>query len=188
MINLTFSTGNPQKFAHAHEVCDSYGIKLTQNSLEIDEIQEEDAIKIVMDKANKAYEILLKPVVVSDDSWMIMGLNGFPGPYMKSVDKWFTAEDFIRLTESLEDRRVFLVGYLAYKDEKNTKVFHQKREGYLLNEIRGKEGPANQQVMSMLGDNGLSISEVYASEQSHSEREVAKIWHDFAKWYADFRK
>lgn len=186
MHKLIFSTGNSYKFTHAREVCEAYDVELIQNEQEIDEIQGEDGEKIVIDKVNKAYEILKKPVIVSDDNWEITGLNGFPGAYMKSMFHWFKAEDFIRLTKDLEDRRIFLVGYLAYKDDKITKIFRQKREGYLLTEPRGNNETSGGQIISMVGDNGLSINEVYDSGQPHNEREVTKIWHDFAKWYKDF--
>ena len=183
MKSLIFSTGNDSKFSTAHKVCDDYGIKLVQNELDIDEIQGEDPEKIVKDKVRKAYNQLKKPVVVSDDSWVIPGLNGFPGPYMKPMNHWFTVEDFLRLTLPLKDRRVFLIGYLAYKDGNHLKIFHQKREGFLLKEARGKQSYPNHKIFSMLGDNGLSISEVYDKGLDRSERDVAKIWHEFAEWF-----
>ena len=183
MKSLVFSTGNDFKFKTAIEVCKRYDIKLTQNTLDIDEIQSEDAEKIVSDKANKAFDILKKPLVVSDDSWEIAGLNGFPGPYMSSMNKWFTAEDFLRITKPLKDRRIFLVAYLAYKDKNQLKVFHQKSEGFLLKEIKGKQSYPNHKIFSMLGDNGLSISEVYDKDLTRADREVAAIWHEFATWF-----
>ena len=85
----------------------------------------------------------------------------------------------------MEDRRIFLVGYLAYKDENQTKLFYQKREGTLLNELRGKHEPASHKVISMMGDKGLSIAEVYDKGLARSERDVAKIWHDFAVWFKE---
>lgn len=185
MHSIIFSTGNWHKVAHASEVCEGYDIELVQNELEIDEIQSEDSSKIVVDKADKAYAVLNQPVVVSDDSWEIPGLNGFPGPYMKSMNHWLGVSDFINLTKNLKDRRIFLLQYLAYKDDKTTKVFYQKREGYLLTAPKGK-GHSSGQLISMQGDNGLSINEVYLSGQPHNDREVAVIWHEFAKWYKDY--
>lgn len=185
MSKVIFSTGNWHKAAHATEVCESYGIDLVQNKLEIDEIQSEDGEKIVIDKVNKAYEILQEPVVVSDDSWSITGLNGFPGPYMKSMNHWLSVEDFLRLTEHLENREIFLIGYLAYKDKNTTKVFVQKREAYLLRVPKG-EGHSSGNIISFKGDNDMSINEVYNSDVSHKDREVAKIWHEFSVWYKDY--
>ncbi|TAK94100.1 hypothetical protein EPO05_06725 [Patescibacteria group bacterium] len=187
MKQLVFSTGNDSKYQTAQAVCTEYAIKLEQNTLEIDEIQGEDPEKIVTDKVNKAYDLLKKPVIVSDDTWVIPGLNGFPGSYMKSMNHWFQPQDFINLTLSLTDRRIFLVGYLAYKDEKLTKLFYQKREGILLEEPRGKHEPASHKVISMVGDNGLSIAEVYDKGLARSERDVAKIWHEFAEWFRELK-
>jgi inosine/xanthosine triphosphate pyrophosphatase family protein len=185
--SVIFSTGNWHKAAHATEVCIGYDIDLIQKELEIDEIQSEDGEKIVIDKANKAFEILNQPVVVSDDSWSITGLNGFPGAYMKSMNHWLSVDDFLRLTENLENRQIFMIGYLAYKDKDITKVFRQKREAHLMKEAKGK-GHSSGSIISMKGDNGLSINEVYTSDISHKDREVAKVWHEFADWYRNYKK
>lgn len=184
MKQLIFSTGNETKFSNAQEICDLYKIQLDQNKLEIDEIQGEDPEKIVTDKVNKAYDLVKKPVIVSDDSWMIPGLNGFPGAYMKSINHWFQPQDIINLTKSLTDRRVFLVGYLAYMDADGVKVFSQKKEGYLLTEPRGETEPSSRKVISMLCDEGLSIAEVYDSGMDRKDRDVSGVWREFAEWFA----
>lgn len=183
MKQLVFSTGNSDKYTNAQDICDLYKIQLVQNTLEIDEIQGEDPEKIVTDKVNKAYDLVKKPVIVSDDSWEIPGLNGFPGAYMKSINHWFTPEDMINLTRSLTDRRIFTIGYLAYKDENGVKVFSQKKEGYLLTEPRGKTEPTSRKVISMLCDEGLSIAEVYDSGSDRRGRDVVDIWREFAEWF-----
>jgi non-canonical purine NTP pyrophosphatase (RdgB/HAM1 family) len=185
MNQLIFSTGNDSKYTTAKEVCNKHGIELTQSALEIDEIQGEDAEKIVIDKVNKAYELVKQPVIVSDDTWLITALNGFPGSYMKSMNHWFKPQDFINLTQSLSDRSIYLVGYLAYRDGEQIKLFYQKREGILLKEPKGQHEPASHKVISMVGDNGLSIAEVYDKGLARSERDVAKIWHEFAEWFKD---
>ena len=96
MNKIFFVTGNAEKMLIAQTVCSSSGINVEQVIIEIDEIQGEDPMIIVQDKARRAYEGLAKPIVVSDDSWDIPALNGFPGPYMKSMNKWFKSEDFLR--------------------------------------------------------------------------------------------
>jgi len=85
MERIYFVTENSDKFDTARRVLLSSGITLEQSSQDIDEIQSEHIEKIALDKARKAYNILQQPLFVSDDSWNIVGLRGFPGPYMKSV-------------------------------------------------------------------------------------------------------
>jgi inosine/xanthosine triphosphate pyrophosphatase family protein len=186
MLEVTCATGNTLKFGIGQNVCLKYGIELIQAVVDIDEIQGEDPEKIVMRKAQDAYAALQKPVVVSDDSWAIPGLRGFPGAHMKSVNYWFTPEDFIRLTKDLVDRRIFLQQYLAYCDGTTTTMFSHDIPGTLLTEARGQSGDPAFKVVSLDADNGLTIAEVYDAGKEHYPERFAKrkdAWHGFAEWY-----
>lgn len=181
---LVFSTGNDEKFAIAKQACDHFGIKITQENLGIDEIQEEDSRKVALDKAAKVYALAKKPVVISDDSWAFSGLRGFPGVYMHSINEWFTPKDFLNLTLSLKDRRVTLTQYLVYDDGQMQKVFTRQTEGTLLKEIRGTSKHPSHTVITLVGDNGLSIAEAYDQAQDKSTRNSAQIWRDFGTWFS----
>jgi XTP/dITP diphosphohydrolase len=183
MRELTFVTGNDEKFRIAQKVFAVRGINLTQQPIDIDEIQSEDAEKIVLDKVAKAYQALQRPVVVNDDSWAFPGLGGFPGPYMKSIVQWFTADDFLRLTSQLSDRRVILTQWIAYQDAYEQKTFEQVYTGTILKEIRGNYGLSFHKLISMPGDDGLSVAEAYDKGVEELDREVAKGWADFVGWY-----
>jgi inosine/xanthosine triphosphate pyrophosphatase family protein len=104
MKNLIFSTGNDEKFITAQHACEQYSIDLKQQEVDVTEIQEEDPKKVAVDKANKAFNSIGKPLVITDDSWAFAGLNGFPGVYMHSINTWFTPDDFLRLVLPLENR------------------------------------------------------------------------------------
>ena len=81
MKHIHFVTGNQNKFDTAQRILRESGTVLTQHELDIDEIQSEQAEEIALDKAQKAYYALQKPLFISADSWSIVGLRGFPGPY-----------------------------------------------------------------------------------------------------------
>jgi inosine/xanthosine triphosphate pyrophosphatase family protein len=183
MPQITFSTGNTQKFDIARAACAELGLDLVQNTYDIDEIQGEDPEVIIRDKAQKAFELVGGPVIVSDDSWNIPGLNGFPGAYMKSMDHWFRPEDFLNLTRPLTDRRIILIQMLAYQDAERYQVFRMEHVGELLPEIRGTHGKPLQKVVSMPGDNGLSIAEAYEQGTVHAERDTAAGWRELVAWY-----
>lgn len=187
-MKLLCATGNDAKFAMAHRTCEQYGISLEQVVTDSAEIQSEDPVTIVERKAQDAFALLKQPVLVSDDSWAIAGLKGFPGAYMKSVNYWFTPEDFIRLTKELVDRQVVLHQYLAYCDGKETVVFNQDATGQLLTEPRGKAEPSSAKVVAMDYDNGLSIAEIYDQGREDSDERIAgdhNVWQQFAVWYRD---
>jgi inosine/xanthosine triphosphate pyrophosphatase family protein len=184
MQQLLFSTGNHEKFEIAQATCQPLGLELQMRAMDIDEIQAEDSEVVIARKARDAFAATGQPVVVSDDSWNIPGLRGFPGPYMKSMDYWFTPQDFINLTRPLEDRRIILVQLLAYQDTDTQKIFRREYTGALLTEPRGTYGQPLKKVVTMPGDNGLSIAEVYDQEHRvHTDREVSAGWRDLATWY-----
>lgn len=169
--------------ANAKLVCEQNGLSIEQRMLDIPEVQSEDAEEILRDKLYKAYAIVKSPVIVSDDTWEIPALNGFPGPYMKSINHWLSPEDYLRLTRPLEDRTIYLVQHLGFTDGTNVKIFVTKTKGTLLKEARGTYGAANHKLVSLDGDNGLSIAEIYDKGLNQVKRYPAEIWHDFSAWF-----
>lgn len=135
----------------------------------------------------RAYEKLGKPVVVSDDSWDIRALKGFPGAYMKSINYWFTPQDFIRLMSGVKDRKIIIHQYLAYTDGKITKVFKNDIPGKIIDEARGKNQKSPNMTVTVLdSDNGKTIAEVFeqgveAVVERYKNRPDA--WHGFVEWY-----
>lgn len=187
MPELTFATGNALKFALASKTCTTYGIQLTQADLTIDEVQSEDPEYIALRKAEAAFAALGTPVVVTDDSWAIPALKGFPGPYMKSINSWFTPQDFLHLTQPLPDRSMYLTQVVAYIDADGHKVISQRTNGTILDEARGGGPEPWAQISSMEGDNGQSVAEIYLQPDArHHERQAARVWHEFAAWYAEY--
>lgn len=182
MKKLFFSTGNAQKLRMGQSVCERYNIELIQQKLVIDEIQSEDCEYVARRKAEAAYELLGQPVLVSDDAWNIYGLNGFPGTYAKSINTWFTADDYLRLTRDLDDRRASVIQILVYQDAQTQRVFSHETMGTILKEISDTPGQPNEQVISFDPEGKLSISDMLADGRSHSTEDTVRVWYDFAEW------
>lgn len=183
MKSLLFSTGNASKFLTASHACAKYGIELLQKELAVAEIQEENALKVALDKAAKVYALVHQPVIISDDSWSFAGLNGFPGVYMHSMNAWLTPEDFLRLTLPLTNREATLTQHVVYSDQAGPKVFTHHTKGSLLPEIRGQSQHSSHTVITLEGDNGLSIAEAYEQAADKSARQSTQIWQEFAEWF-----
>lgn len=188
MKTIYFATTNKEKLQIAQTICDEVGATVESVDLDIDEIQGEDSELIVRDKARRAYELFGKPVVVSDDSWDFKALKGFPGAYMKSMNYWFTPEDFLRLMDGIEERQVVLHQYLAYTDGTITETFKNDLAGQIIHEPRGKnEKSPNMTVIVLDADNGKTIAEVFAQGPeavAARYKNTPDAWHVFAKWYA----
>ena len=182
MTKLKFLTGNKHKFYEGSKVCSEFGIELEQAVADIDEIQHHDPIKITIQKVKSAYDALQCPVVVSDHSWEIPALGGFPGGYMKDMNGWLKSEDFLLLMKDKQDKRVFLHEVVAYYDGDTLKTFEHTRPGHFLDEPHGVSGPSFARVVEIEGD-GMSISEVFGKGNWETKEEHQKAWYDFAKWF-----
>ncbi|PID33029.1 hypothetical protein CR969_02905 [Candidatus Saccharibacteria bacterium] len=132
-----FVTGNQYKMIEAEAAFRSYGLDFEIESLDIDEIQHHEPLKITEAKARAAYEILNRPVIVHDSNWSIPALNGFPGGYMKDVDSWFEPGDFIDLMKDKADKSINLLDTIAYFDGKKLKIFVEKIQAEFIDEPRG---------------------------------------------------
>jgi XTP/dITP diphosphohydrolase len=185
MDKIYFATSNQDKIQIAQIACAGVGITVVPVKLDIDEIQGEIPELIIKDKVRRAYEKLGLPVVVSDDTWNIPALHGFPGPYMKSMNHWFKPQDFLRLMDGIKNRKIILHQYLAYTDGKVTKVFKNDIKGKIINEVRGiNHQSPNMTVIVLDSDNGKTIAEVVGLGKEavvERYRNQPDAWHIFAK-------
>ncbi len=178
MKTILFATGNERKLKEALAGCEGFDIKIEQVKLKIDEIQSSNPSDISLHKANTAFEITKKPTIISDTSWNIPSLNGFPGGYMKDVANWFTADDFLNLVKDKEDKRVCFIETLVYKDDKQTKVFSKEFWGEFANEPKGNDEISIEKVAMF---DGFTIAEKRdKGELSHKVEDY--IWIEFARW------
>lgn len=183
MRKLLFSTANSEKFELADSVCRKFDIVLEKVSLQIDEIQSEDPERVIRAKAEDAFELCNAPVIVSDDSWSFLGLKGFPGVYMHSINSWFSPEDFIHLTATLTDKRAVLTQHLLYINKNQEKMFTHDLSGILLSSPQGVSEHPSHSVVALDEDHGLSIAEAFSASKAKHAHVAGLIWHDFAEWF-----
>ena len=192
MNTVLFATSNQEKLLIAKTVGAKFNLQIKQAVINIDEIQGEDPALIIKDKAKRAYQCLSKSVVVSDDLWSIPALNGFPGPYMKSINKWFKAEDLIRLMDGVKNRTIILQQYLAYYDGSNMKIFSNNIFGKIIDEPRGhNENSPCMSVIILNDDNGKTIAQVFENDKRlkiNRYENRPDVWHKFINWYVTYLK
>jgi XTP/dITP diphosphohydrolase len=105
-MKIVYVTGNQQKFEVARLSFERYGIELIQKNIETPEVQSSTTEEVAKYSAKWAANQLNIPVIVSDAGFYITALNGFPGPFIKYVNQWFTSDDYLRLMEGKADRTV----------------------------------------------------------------------------------
>lgn len=52
--------------------------------------------------------------MVTDSGYFIEALNGFPGPFIKFVNNWFSADDYLNLMLGKSNRRIIIRDCLAH--------------------------------------------------------------------------
>jgi XTP/dITP diphosphohydrolase len=183
-MDLVYVTGNSSKFKFAQDFLTPFKLNLIQESVDIPEIQAEDNEVVAVDKAKKAYQILKKPLFVSDHGWYIKALNGFPGPYMKDINHWLTSQDLINLMRDHENREVIFKENICFVDKELVKVFTHTEQAFFLHEIKGDRLPS-ENLISFEGPNGRSIAQVN-QETGHSASDPANLWEDFSNWVKEY--
>jgi XTP/dITP diphosphohydrolase len=115
---------------------------------------------------------------VNDSGWYFSGLNGFPGSFMKYINNWFTAENFLDLTRNLSNREVILKQVVVYIDGNHIKVLGHQIKGVLLNEARGHSPRVSDNIIAM-SESGLSFGEQNEQDDFKLETEE-KLWEELA--------
>ena len=105
-------------------------LEIVQENIETPEIQSTDVSEIAAFSAKWAANKLGKPVVLTDVGYYIEALNGFPGPFIKYINKWLSSGDLIRLMEGKQNRKIVVRGTLAYcEPNRSPKTFPSKVVG-----------------------------------------------------------
>lgn len=113
---LIYVTGNAEKFHIAELVFASSRHRLVQQSLATPELQSTNVREIAEHSARWAALALPQPFFLTDAAFQITALGGFPGPFVKYINQWFSAEDYLRLMVGKDDRRVVIEDCLAYSE------------------------------------------------------------------------
>jgi len=114
--NLTVVTGNSKKLREIQSAFEDIDLEITNEKLDLVEIQSLDIEEICEYKVKEAYKILKKPVMVEDTSATIDELNGLPGPFIKFFQEKLGSEALIILANSCTSRSATVINNVAYYD------------------------------------------------------------------------
>ena len=181
MKEILFATTNARKIIEANGTLATFHIRTMPISIEIDEIQHHDPAVITKAKARAAYAVLQQPVVVSDTSWDVPALGGFPGGYMKDVAAWWSEDDWLSVMARHDNKAIYCLEHLAYFDGKNLQHFSQVYTGTFLAEARGPAvNPAEsfERVISLNGTESLTEQ----VENGNFDIQTLGHWVQLAQW------
>lgn len=111
---IYFITGNKDKLKEVQ----SMWSEIEGINIDLDEIQEMDGKKIIEAKLKEA--IKQKPgmsLIVEDQSLIIDGMNGLPGPLIKWFLKSMSLEGIVKLAESMGNKNCEAKTIIGYTDK-----------------------------------------------------------------------
>ncbi|HRN96234.1 MAG TPA: non-canonical purine NTP pyrophosphatase [Candidatus Levybacteria bacterium] len=176
MISLYYITSNIEKITVANKYLHPLGISVEQKDLDFDELQSDSIEAIAQHKAEQAYSKLKHPVLVNDAAWYISSLNGFPGPFMKQINTWFTEQDILNLMHDKPNRDVIYKDVFCYMNKDEIKFFIGEVKGKILKQPQGT-GKTSWTLFSF-SSTGKSIAQCW--EEGIDPVDDYKIWHEIA--------
>jgi XTP/dITP diphosphohydrolase len=130
-------TGNRGKIAEARL---ALGMEIEAVEVDLPEIQGLDLLDILKEKAEVAWEMVRRPLVVEEAGLSLVALNGFPGPLVKWMLTAVGAEGIARTAHALNDPRAVARCALLYRDAERSVVAEGSTSGTLVLPGRGEHG------------------------------------------------
>lgn len=130
---ISVVTGNKGKF---EDFCNYFSridpsIILEQISIDLPEYQSLDIHEIALGKAQHAWEILQKPLLIDDGGIYLERYNRFPGAFSKYVFEGIGLEGFWKLAQ--DDPRAYFLTCIAYAyGPNNIELFDGKCSGTVI--------------------------------------------------------
>lgn len=135
--DVLFVSSNKNKFNEAKNILSKDGINLGFFKNSLKEIQADSLKEIAAQKADEAYRLIQKPLIIEDAGLFIESLNGFPGPFSSYVFKTIGNLGILRLVKT--NRKAKFQSVIAYCDNKHGIVlFDSKVEGKISKSSMGK--------------------------------------------------
>ena len=143
---IIFITGNKGKLMEAQSILP----QIVGKEIELPEIQEIDAEKIIEAKLREAYKHHQGEYIVEDTSLYIEALNGLPGPLIKWFLQTLGDEGLANLVLKYDNRKAVaktIAGHINEQGETN----------YFSGEIAGE-------IVSPAGDGGFGWDKIFKPE------------------------
>jgi len=112
--NITFVTGNAGKMQVVSGILQKFGIEVVQQPMETPEIQSLSVEDVACYSAAYAAKELGRPIIKTDVGYYFNAFNGFPGPFIKYINKTLTPSDLLNLFREKQDRGVVIKECVAY--------------------------------------------------------------------------
>ena len=140
--SIALITGNKHKLAIARRAFREQRLDarftLKQVALDVPELQDVDTRTVSEFSARLAFQQLGTPLLKSDAGVYIDALRGFPGPFLRHMNHWLTADDLLRLMCGKKNRSAVFVDTLTYVNARGmATTFTAKLHGRIAEKVQG---------------------------------------------------
>jgi XTP/dITP diphosphohydrolase len=122
-FEVRFVSGNRFKINEAQSILASVGVTIVPIDMKIEELQTEDTVRLVRDKALKAFKNIARPLFVEHTGLYLNFINGLPGGLTQIVWDTLRADRFSDLFGKSPDPSVIAKTTICYVDGKLMHIF-----------------------------------------------------------------
>lgn len=134
---ITFVTSNQHKLAEARQILNQ---PIEALSLPIDEVQTLDPIECAKKKAQSAFTLAKKAILVEDTALFFLAWQKLPGVFVDYFLKTLGKEGLLRLLANEENRRALAQTTYCFYDGQNYTFGIGQVHGRIASEILGDSG------------------------------------------------
>jgi inosine triphosphate pyrophosphatase len=147
-MSLYFVTGNKNKYFEVKSIIDD----VVQLPIDLQEIQETDARKVIEAKLKEAFKHHGGPFIIEDTSLYLDCLNGFPGPLIKWFLDSLKCEGIYNIADRLGNFGASAKTIIGYGENAHNFRYYE-------GELKGK-------IVRPMGDKGFGWDPIFVPECS----------------------
>ncbi len=137
MKSLVLATGNKGKQKELEDILE---IPIEIADAGMDEVQSMDLEYVARRKAEEAFKIIRKPLIVDDVGVFIEAWNELPGPFVKYFYEIMGLKKILKMMENEKNRSVTVKCAVGYHDGNKVHVFTGEVKGVVAEKEKGTEG------------------------------------------------
>jgi XTP/dITP diphosphohydrolase len=136
-LELLFVTSNPLKIEEAEAILKGHDVLVKGIDLKLEELQTDDAERLVKDKALKAFREVGRPLFVEHTGLHLAHLNGLPGGLTQLFWDKLEADRFAELFGRTDDTSVVARTLIGHVDGRRCRTFAGEAAGHIADTPRG---------------------------------------------------
>ncbi|HLL60271.1 MAG TPA: RdgB/HAM1 family non-canonical purine NTP pyrophosphatase [Candidatus Nitrosocosmicus sp.] len=175
---LIFITSNKGKAEEAKSILE---FPIEVYDLELDEIQSLSLEKIAIKKAEYAFKLVQKPLIVDDVGVFVHAWKGFPGPFIKYLQQ-IGLDVCLKMLSTETNREATVKAVIGYHDGTLIHTFVGEVKGTISHEVKGPNGWGWDPIFIPEGQN-KTYAEM-STEEKNSISHRRKVLDELKKYLA----